>query len=248
MEQGSLKELLAQDGTFAAMWAEQVSSSDLGSIVVPEVKQEVSAYSVEDDAVRADLSDVAAQPSDEPPESNINVVAQDAIPTDPLLSPEQEGDENDATATQPPTFAPLAFPSTEEPAEDVSTSSPPGQPAVSDDSQEPQTPMGPGVTFETTSTPPRTGTPDPDGEPKRKRISSQNFQRLARRMSISTKRQGSISSMIPGLKKSESSPRASVDDVGSGSGRNSTDSPTSSVAGEGKIKNLKKDKKRKSQP
>jgi hypothetical protein len=52
----------------------------------------------------------------------------------------------------------------------------------------------PGIMFpQGVSTLERTGTPDPESETKRKRISSQNFQRLARRISVSTKRAGSVS-------------------------------------------------------
>ncbi len=52
----------------------------------------------------------------------------------------------------------------------------------------------PGITFaQEVGTPERTGTPDPESETKRKRISSQNFQRLARRISITTRRAGSVS-------------------------------------------------------
>lgn len=232
VEQGSHKELLAQDGIFAAMWADQISSSEVGSIDVTETKPEVTGYSVEDDSVLVETSVPPHEPLSEP-------VAQDTSEHD---------DKND---TAEPPAAPLTFPSTEEPEEIISDPSPAAVAAplafpVSDDAPETtQSPAsGPGVTFDSNSTSPRTGTPDADAEPKRKRISSQNFQRLARRISITTKRQGSISSMIPGLKKSESSPRASVDDVAGGSGRTSTDSPTSSVIGETKTK--KKDKKRKS--
>ncbi|KAF8844610.1 hypothetical protein BDN67DRAFT_962519 [Paxillus ammoniavirescens] len=65
------------------------------------------------------------------------------------------------------------------------------------------------ITFDTTATPPRVSTPDPtgassssptpDAEGKRKRISSQNFQRLARRISLSTPRKGMGIQGIPGI-------------------------------------------------
>ena len=102
----------------------------------------------------------------------------------------------------------------------------------------------PAVTFGVSSPPSRTGTPGPEDEGKRKRISSQNFQRLARRISLSTRRQGSISSIIPGLKRSES-PRASMDDNDARAEGSTTDSPASSVRGDdkGKSKSKKKDKK-----
>lgn len=65
------------------------------------------------------------------------------------------------------------------------------------------------ITFDTTATPPRVSTPDPtgastssptpDAEGKRKRISSQNFQRLARRISLSTPKKGAGIQGIPGI-------------------------------------------------
>ena len=104
--------------------------------------------------------------------------------------------------------------------------------------------FSPAVTFGISSPPSRTGTPGPEDEGKRKRISSQNFQRLARRISLSTRRQGSISSIIPGLKRSES-PRASTDDNDTRAEGSTTNSPASSVKGDekGNSKFKKKDKK-----
>lgn len=63
------------------------------------------------------------------------------------------------------------------------------------------------ITFDTTTTPPRVSTPDPTGAPssspdtegKRKRISSQNFQRLARRISLSVPKKGVGLQGIPGV-------------------------------------------------
>lgn len=65
------------------------------------------------------------------------------------------------------------------------------------------------ITFDTTATPPRVSTPDPtgasgssptpDAEGKRKRISSQNFQRLARRISLSTPKKGAGIQAIAGI-------------------------------------------------
>jgi hypothetical protein len=108
----------------------------------------------------------------------------------------------------------------------------------------------PGVTFGSeVNTPPRSGTPDPESEPKRKRISSQNFQRLARKMSLTTRRTGSTSSIpiISGLLRNNS-PRGSTDGTArDGEGVNA-DSPSSSLTGEtDKVKNKKdKDRKRRS--
>ncbi|KXN93386.1 hypothetical protein AN958_00310 [Leucoagaricus sp. SymC.cos] len=125
------------------------------------------------------------------------------------------------------TSTPLAFPSSElEPSEPQGT----------------ETRPTPAVTFGSDVNPSRTGTPDPDSEPKRKRISSQNFQRLARRISITARRQSSsMIPSIPGLKRD--SPRVSVDE-----GSRDTDSATGSIKGDdkGKKKKDKKDKSRKS--
>jgi len=102
----------------------------------------------------------------------------------------------------------------------------------------------PAVTFGANvhSPPSRTGTPGPEDESKRKRISSQNFQRLARRISLSTRRQSSI---IPIFKRSESPmARVSTDDNDArAEGSTSTNSPASSVKGDDKGKSKKKGKK-----
>ena len=151
--------------------------------------------------------------------------------------------------------APVAFPvSPEEP-----VSSPvafPTSDTQSDKGKEDQTIVQtptPGVTFSANvdSPPSRTGTPNPEGEPKRKRISSQNFQRLARRISLTTRRQSSSSSIIPGLPglpglKRDQSPRVSTDESSrpeSSTAGPSSDSPAPSLKGEDKSKSKKKDKK-----
>lgn len=56
-----------------------------------------------------------------------------------------------------------------------------------------------GITFspEVDSPPSRSGTPDPDAEPKRKRISSQNFQRLAKRITMVRRNSSSASMELP---------------------------------------------------
>lgn len=111
-----------------------------------------------------------------------------------------------------------------------------------------------GVTFGSSvnSPPSRTGTPDPESEPKRKRISSQNFQRLARRISLTTRRSSSSNSIIPSLPgfKRDQSPRVSTDDANATSSAGpSNNSPAASITGDdakGKLKKKdKKDKNRK---
>lgn len=90
------------------------------------------------------------------------------------------------------------------------------------------------ITFDTTATPPRVSTPDPTGtvssspdvEGKRKRISSQNFQRLARRISLSTPKKGIPGiAGIAGVLRREASAKSSDKDKGNGenTARESTD-------------------------
>jgi hypothetical protein len=95
-----------------------------------------------------------------------------------------------ASDTAPPKAEPVAFP--------TSDSAPVAFPGSGSDEtasqKAPSTTQTPGITFaQEVGTPERTGTPDPESETKRKRISSQNFQRLARRISITTRRAGSVS-------------------------------------------------------
>ncbi|KAF8490345.1 hypothetical protein F5888DRAFT_1808164 [Russula emetica] len=107
--------------------------------------------------------------------------------------------------------APIAFPTTSTSDETASQ-------------KPPSTTQTPGITFaQGVSTPERTGTPDPESETKRKRISSQNFQRLARRISVSAKRAGSVSGIpILGNLRREAT---------SGSGSTSAQEPTDGDAG-----------------
>ncbi|KAJ3915681.1 mitochondrial half-size ABC transporter [Lentinula edodes] len=235
VEQGSHKELLALDGVFASMWADQISASDDPAFSIHSVKPEVSGYSagpsesteqvvlpeaenvgayVEVPAPEIDLKESAVVTTESKPEPEPeSIVTEEPAPT----APEQEAI---------PIANPIAFPSAEpeeEPTVPLGVTSEPTSPIIafpiSDETQSttrttPTSPVLAGVTFEATSGSPRSGTPDPDAEPKRKRISSQNFQRLARRISISTRRQGSVASIIPGIPglKRDSSPRVSVDD------------------------------------
>lgn len=242
VEQGSFKELLALDGLFASMWADQVSAT-------------------EDAAVSVAAGSVGKDASPENGEANEGLT-EDQRPSDSVISP-QEGyivatPEQRSTvdlAQKGATLEPesLAFPSsTHDDAVDgkgaetnegsvqfpqESTSPPP----LSFPSSEPEgSSTKPAVTFGADVNQPRTGTPDQESEPKRKNIASQNFQRLARRISLTARRQSSsIIPNIPGLRR-ESSPRVSVDD----NSARDTDSATGSVKGDDKGK--KKEKKDKS--
>jgi hypothetical protein len=116
----------------------------------------------------------------------------------------------------------------------------------------PSTTQTPGITFaQGVSTPERTGTPDPESETKRKRISSQNFQRLARRLSVTTKRAGSVSG-IPILGNfrrdttsgSGSTPAQESTDGDAGP-KVSSESPAPSISDSDKDKTKKEKEKKK---
>lgn len=265
IEQGSHKELLARDGIFASMWADQVSSTEDPAFSLGEMKQDVAPYSYSAEPSEHDDDDGPLEPAEaitiapivnEPiisvlkphaknPEQGEDSKAPIPPPQEPLESaavsfPSSEVADTPATTDLP---SPVTFPTSEP----RSVALPAAEESVADsqlESPKSATPA-PGVTFETSGAPSRSGTPDPETEPKRKRISSQNFQRLARRISITTRRQGSVSSMIPGLKK-DNSPRVSVDEGagssrGEGSSRN--ESPTPSVSGDGDKNKKKKERK-----
>jgi ATP-binding cassette subfamily B (MDR/TAP) protein 6 len=148
--------------------------------------------------------------------------------------------------TTPSKANPVAFP--------TSDSAPVAFPSsTSDESasqKAPSTTQAPGITFaQGVSTPERTGTPDPDSETKRKRISSQNFQRLARRISITTRRAGSISGIpiLGNLRRdaasgSSSTPPQESTDSDAGP-KVSTESPAPSINEPDKDK-AKKEKKK----
>ncbi|CAA7259242.1 unnamed protein product [Cyclocybe aegerita] len=267
IEQGSFKELLAiEDGVFASMWADQVSSNDDAALSLngSSIKKEASGYNVdtadhislaptqpdldsnqpsdfvtaelpneEDEGATADLNATSIEDhhSDVGPPSQAQDVGTPAQP-EMLVAP---------TLVAPTASSPIAFPTS---SEDQRESDQPEVPPVSS----PPSVHPPAVTFgpSVNSPPSRTGTPDPESEPKRKRISSQNFQRLARRISLTTRRQSSSSSIIPGFKRDQS-PRVSTDDANvraeGSSPRISTDSPAGSLKGDDKGKLKKKDKK-----
>jgi ATP-binding cassette subfamily B (MDR/TAP) protein 6 len=269
VEQGTHTELLALDGIFATMWANQISTSggDLppsvaSASLLPEV--EIAGYSVEPDLSAeaneevADQGEMADTLADAPPQEDmVGSPEPDLGTTSQVL---EEPETTQAVEDPPPpvpvvpeSAAPIAFPASEpvDPPTSPVTAEPLTFPVADDASatelERTASNATPGVTFETGLASPTTS-PDPDAEPKRKRISSQNFQRLARRISLTTRRQGSTSSMasiIPGLKRD----KTSVDDNsvrGEGSGRNSTDSPTASLSDKGKLKKKDKKDKRKS--
>ena len=116
----------------------------------------------------------------------------------------------------------------------------------------PSTTQAPGITFaQGVSTPERTGTPDPEADTKRKRISSQNFQRLARRISVTTKRAGSISGIpiLGNLRRDTTSGSGSTPAQESTDGdaglKVSSESPAPSISDSDKDKAKKEKEKKK---
>lgn len=259
VEQGNFKELLTLDGLFASMWADQVSATEdpAISLVASSVKKATSpenegntgpvaeAQAAVDALLvprethlvstpeRLSTLDLPSATTGEQKDNALDSVAADtAFPSSTVAGDAGEKDpQTQGGSAAPPQentpTQPVSFPSSEAPGGGAKTA--------------------PGVTFGADVTP-RSGTPDPDSEPKRKRISSQNFQKLARRLSLSTKRSSSTTLIpaIPGLKR-DSSPRVSADESrGEGSTRDS-DSAAGSVKGDdkGKKKKEKKEKSRK---
>lgn len=245
------------------MWADQVSASDDHvSLDERSSKKEVSSYDLDD--IRTDepegeleaigsTAETSALPSIDAlvgaPTTDIPSTGKDDIYVgqDPSLVREEAQPTELAgtssiilapTPISPPVAAPLAFPSNDEPDSQAE--------AVIMQPERAATPQTPGVTFPAnlTTPPSRTGTPDPESEPKRKRISSQNFQRLARRISLTTRRQSSASSILPNVLRRES-PRVSVDDNSPrGEGSLRTESPAGSVKGDSDKSKLKKKEKK----
>ncbi|KAF9264231.1 hypothetical protein L218DRAFT_1029037 [Marasmius fiardii PR-910] len=255
VERGNHKELLALEGIFASMWADQVSASEDQAVSIHS-KPELSGYHLGSASIKAasvlesthprgdesaqDHGSMVPPPVEKDTPTGTDANNEPAVafpPSEPAVESRDAPSVKDSTAVASdapdgsvPTLTPIAFPASSDATSPATPASPPSQ----------------GVKFEETETPPRTGTPDPDAEPKRKRISSQNFQRLAKRMSISTRRQGSVSSMIPGLKRDGGSPRVSGDESrGESSAKGSThDSPSPSVIDDSDGKGKKKKEKR----
>jgi ATP-binding cassette subfamily B (MDR/TAP) protein 6 len=161
------------------------------------------------------------------------------------LSPALGGPVGDTT---PSKANPVAFP--------TSDSVPVAFPSSTSDEtasqKAPSTTQTPGITFaQEVSTPERTGTPDPDSETKRKRISSQNFQRLARRISVTTRRAGSVSGIpiLGNFRRDSTSASASTPGQESTTDSDagpkvSSESPAPSISEPDKAKKEKEKKKK----
>ncbi|RPD63723.1 hypothetical protein L227DRAFT_542647 [Lentinus tigrinus ALCF2SS1-6] len=181
------------------------------------------------------------------PVPDVSAAAPVAFPSSEDAAPVAFPSADDATPVTFPTSdspAPIAFPASPETASQREGS-------VAERTQTP------GVTFQEAATPERTGTPDPEADGKRRRtLSTQGIQRLARRISITTRRQGSstsipaiASSILPSLKR-ENTARSSTDEGSSKDVNVARDSPSPSVTSEGskpkgsKIRKEKKDKRK----
>jgi hypothetical protein len=117
-------------------------------------------------------------------QSNTSVKEADAEPLTDRIEPATE-DKRDPE----PTTGAISFPIKSDDASSVRESSI-GTPVVGTPTATPSVSFSPGVD----SPPSRSGTPDPTGEGKRKGLSSQNLQRLARRISL-VGRRGSSSGL-----------------------------------------------------
>ncbi|KAI0044969.1 hypothetical protein FA95DRAFT_1522067 [Auriscalpium vulgare] len=277
IEQGSHKQLLELNGAFATMWADQITASE-DPVDIP-TKEVVEGYDVEQDPAPVDSALVA---DDAPEAAGLEVPQETAeplvespahIPAE--IAPVEESThdtvepavEEEVTSAPPDVVAPVAFPSSDpepEPAANAAGTESPAPLAfpTSDDAasqrEAPSSPplaQSPGITFAPgVATPPRTGTPDPESEPKRKRISSQNFQRLARRISVTTRRAGSATSIpiLGNLRRDSSATQAapvaqsSTDDGASQTaGKTSMESPAPSIQSDTtKDKDTKKKEKK----
>ena len=223
----------------------------------PEPEPEVVASPTADFPVAAAEPEPEVKKEDSPAPIAFPTSSEPEPESAPVAFPSSADDE--ITEQQPPA-APIAFPASDEPetSSQAPTTDAPGGAA------------SPGITFAPETAQDRERSPSDPDEPKRKRISSQNFQRLARRISVSARRTGSgnipgIAGIVGALRRDgstpgkETPPRDSTDDTASATGSTSvsprpatpvriasTDSPAASVhsetpAGEGK--KLKKEKK-----
>ncbi|KAL4080195.1 hypothetical protein V8B97DRAFT_1930805 [Scleroderma yunnanense] len=225
-EQGTFKELLEANGVFATMWAEHIQETSAPAGSAPSAAgydvEVVDAEAVSGSGVMAESpratsaslhpAESVRAPSLHAPTASIRAESiAPAVPakdsSGPITFPTSESEVEPAPSAAPVVFptsdetttqvpAPVTFPTSD----DTRSISSQPRPAI------PGHVQGASVTFDTTTTPPRASTPDPFGTPnsepadgKRKRISSQNFQRVARRISLSMPRKGSGIPGIPGI-------------------------------------------------
>jgi hypothetical protein len=187
-----------------------------------EDKTAVSGYQIESESPRPEDGEAStddAQPTQDVPSSE----HESEAPAHETPSAEAQADRVAPAAFPSASDAPVVFPSSpstpavafpsaehapEVPSKDIPVAFPSSDSAEQmalTDSPAP-TVASPGITFSGDSHPEH-GSADPDSEPKRKRISSQNFQRLARRISTSARRTGSVTGIpnLAGLLRRDSS-------------------------------------------
>lgn len=245
IEQGSHKELLAQDGVFATMWADQISANGDPAVSIGDrsvKKESIAGYlEDEDEPTPVPESDAPAKNDtvEEQETSESHADIPEATPAAPESSeaaveapPVPSKESADVASDEPAKpSAPLAFPTSDDAASQTASQ-------AASPERFPSEAAG-GVTFQDSSPPSRNSTPDPEAEPKRKRISSQNLSKFARKMSLATRRTGSGSA-------SSAQPPQDVAG-GESSAGNSGDSPNLSVQsdiGKSKVKKDKKDKRK----
>ncbi|KAH9987023.1 hypothetical protein BJV74DRAFT_951775 [Russula compacta] len=279
IEQGNHEQLLKLNGVFAAMWADQINAAG-GPPVDGGPKEAVTGYHIDDaipftdEPVTADIDTAPTQDTAEPPaeasEAPVDetalgedtdlggtrpdqpaaaVVAGTQVDDAPVTFPSSDVGGVPVSDTTPPQVNPVALPTS-----DAALVAFPGSTSDESASQKaPSTTQTPGVVFAPeVGTPERTATPDPESETKRKRISSQNFQRLARRISISTRRAGSVSGLpIPILgnlrrdsTSASSAPAQASTDSDAGA-KASSESPAPSIQSESDKDKAKKEKDKK---
>ena len=278
VEQGNHKQLLERNGVFAGMWADQITAAG-GLPVDGGLREPVSGYQIDDaiplsdKPVTADIDAAPTQDTAEPQAEAPEAPTEDTAPAQDIVLERTNPDGSaaaavagtqvdDATTNRssdlgggpvseagPSKATPVAFP--------TSDSAPIAFPTSTSDEtasqKAPSTTQAPGITFaQGTSTPERTGTPDPESETKRKRISSQNFQRLARRISVTTKRAGSISGIpiLGNLRRGDAtsgsgSTPAQESTDGDAGPKVSSESPAPSISDSDKDKTKKEKEKKK---
>lgn len=159
VEQGSHRELLAMDGIFASMWADQISGSDDGQSAHDKKEKQLSLHSSTKGDLLEESSIIDSPSSSKPQEPPVAFPTSHSTPGTPMYPP--------PTVASP---EPVSFPAS------PITDTPPRQSVEQPESSQPT-----GVTFDESAVPsPISASPDPNAEPKRKRISSQNFQRLGK--------------------------------------------------------------------
>jgi hypothetical protein len=231
IEQGTHKELVARDGVFASMWAEQITASEDPAIVLTgerSSKQDAAGYPVHGDGVTEPAHSGEPSATTEGPVDVPETIFERRVremSSAQATSPSTNEESTSATS------GPIAFPvgdNASQKAPSIAAASPP----LSTPTQTPAVTFGSEV-----NTPPRSQTPDPESETKRKRTPGQNLQRLARRISLTTRKEGSAASLprIPGFGRKESSKDESRSLRGetSAGGANVADSPADSLSGDG---------------